>query len=100
MDHGFLLDVAKWVYPNGRRKEEFGRPHKLQPPVTFRPEIPCARTLWDGSVEIYAIGEDAALVAFRKTLAEGPIGAAVKGIEESEDSVHGRYNRFFIEHAE
>lgn len=51
----------------------------------------------DGTVEVYAIGEPAALDAFKGRLAEGPRSAVVEAVEESEMPVNERYKHFFIE---
>jgi acylphosphatase len=48
-------------------------------------------------VEIYAIGDEAALEEFKRRLAEGPRSARVTGIEESEEPVNKRYTMFVIE---
>ncbi len=56
------------------------------------------KNLCDGSVEVYAIGEESDLDAFKRQLAQGPIAASVASIEESEEAVRSDYNGFFIEH--
>jgi len=55
------------------------------------------RNLWDDTVEVYAIGDEASLEELKRHLAEGPRSARVTGIEESEEPVHSGYNRFVIE---
>jgi acylphosphatase len=55
------------------------------------------RNLDDGNVEAYAIGTEAELEEFHRHLAEGPRGARVTGVEESEAPVINRYKRFEIE---
>jgi acylphosphatase len=55
------------------------------------------KNLWDDTVEVYAIGDEASLEEFKRHLAEGPRAARVTGIEESDASVRSRYNRFVIE---
>ena len=55
------------------------------------------RNLWDDTVEVYAIGDEASLEELKRQLAEGPRSARVTGIEESEAAVKSRYNRFVIE---
>ena len=55
------------------------------------------KNLWDGNVEVYAIGSDLALKELRRHLAEGPRSARVTAIDESDESVDKRYNRFIIE---
>jgi len=55
------------------------------------------KNLWDDTVEVYAIGDEASLEELKRHLAEGPRGARVTGIEESETPVNSRYSRFVIE---
>ena len=55
------------------------------------------RNLWDDTVEVYAIGDEASLEELKRHLAEGPRSARVTGIEESEAAVRSRYTRFVIE---
>ena len=55
------------------------------------------KNLWDGNVEVYAIGDAAALDELKRQLAEGPRSARVAGIDESDEPVDKRYNRFVIE---
>jgi acylphosphatase len=55
------------------------------------------KNLADGNVEAYAIGEEAALEEFKRHLAEGPRGARVGGVEESEAPILSRYHQFVIE---
>jgi acylphosphatase len=55
------------------------------------------KNLWDGNVEVYAIGDAVALEELRRHLAEGPRSARVASVEESDASVDKRYNRFLIE---
>lgn len=55
------------------------------------------RNLADGNVEAYAIGEEVLLEEFRRHLAEGPRGARVSGVAESEAAVISRYKQFLIE---
>jgi acylphosphatase len=55
------------------------------------------RNLSTGSVEVYAVGEARVLETFKGRLAQGPFGARVAGIEESEEKVDERYSRFVIE---
>jgi acylphosphatase len=50
-----------------------------------------------GSVEAYAIGEPEVLDRFKLLLAEGPRGAIVTSVEESDESVSSRYTGFVIE---
>ncbi len=55
------------------------------------------KNLWDGSVEVYAIGDHAAMEEFKRQLAEGPRSAHVTNLAESDEAVEKRYNRFVIE---
>ncbi len=55
------------------------------------------KNLWDGNVEVYAIGAPAALEEFKRRLAEGPRSARVTSLEESGMPVDKTYNRFDIE---
>lgn len=56
-----------------------------------------AKNCWDGSVEVYAIGEAVALEEFKRHVAEGPRSARVTALEESDEPVNARYTRFVIE---
>ena len=55
------------------------------------------KNLWDGNVEVYAIGDAVALEELKIQLAEGPRSARVAAIDESDESVDKRYNRFIVE---
>ena len=55
------------------------------------------KNLWDGNVEVYAIGDAWALEELKHQLAEGPRSAHVTAIDESDEQVDKRYNRFVIE---
>jgi acylphosphatase len=55
------------------------------------------KNLWDGNVEVYAIGEAWALEELKRQLAEGPRSARVAAVDESDEPVDKRYNRFVIE---
>jgi acylphosphatase len=55
------------------------------------------KNLWDGNVEVYAIGTSASLEELKRHLADGPRSARVTGVEESDAPVEKRYNRFMIE---
>jgi len=55
------------------------------------------KNLWDGNVEVYAIGDLVALEEFKRQLAEGPRSAHVTSVTESDELVDKRYNRFVIE---
>ena len=55
------------------------------------------KNLWDGNVEVYAIGEAIALEELKRQLAEGPRSARVAAIDESDEPVDTRYSRFIIE---
>ena len=55
-----------------------------------------AKNLWGGNVEVYAIGNQAALEEFKRRLAEGPRSARVTNLEELDAPVDKSYNRFEI----
>ena len=55
-----------------------------------------AKNLWDGGVEVYAIGSPAVLEEFKRCLAEGPRSARVANLEESDEPLDKSYNRFEI----
>jgi len=55
------------------------------------------KNLWDGTVEVYAIGDADTLEQFKLRLAEGPRMARVTGVSETEAVVDKRYLRFMIE---
>ena len=55
------------------------------------------KNLWDGTVEVYAIGDAVSLEQFKVRLAEGPGAARVLGVSESDEAVDKRYVRFMIE---
>ena len=55
------------------------------------------KNLWDGSVEVYAIGDAMALEELKRHLAEGPRSGRVSAIDESDAPVDKRYTRFMIE---
>lgn len=55
------------------------------------------KNLWDGNVEVYAIGDAVALDELKRHLAEGPRSARVSAVDESDELVDKRYNRFMIE---
>ena len=55
------------------------------------------KNLWDGTVEVYAIGDAVSLEEFKLRLAEGPRMAHVTSVSESEEAVDKRYLRFMIE---
>jgi len=55
------------------------------------------KNLWNGEVEAYAIGDEAAIEEFKRLLAQGPPAARVKNIQESDVPVDKRYNHFVIE---
>jgi acylphosphatase len=55
------------------------------------------KNLWDGNVEVYAIGDAVALEEFKRQLAEGPRSARVAHITESDEPVDKRFNYFAIE---
>jgi acylphosphatase len=51
----------------------------------------------DGTVEVYAIGDQDALQEFKRQLAEGPRSAHVSRIDERDEDVDKRYTAFLIE---
>jgi acylphosphatase len=55
------------------------------------------KNCWDGSVEVYAVGDLMSLHEFRRNLAEGPRSARVTNIAESEEPVDKRRTTFVIE---
>jgi len=55
------------------------------------------KNLWDGNVEVYAIGDEVALEELKRQLAEGPRSGRVTAIDESDEPVDKRYSRFIIE---
>ena len=52
---------------------------------------------WDGSVEVYAIGDAEALDELKRNLAEGPRSSRVSGVDESDEVVNKQYKTFMIE---
>jgi len=55
------------------------------------------KNLWEGTVEVYAIGDAASLEKFKLRLAQGPRMAHVTGVRESDEAVDNRYHYFMIE---
>ncbi len=55
------------------------------------------KNLWDGNVEVYAIGNEVSLDEFKRHLQEGPRSARVSSVEEFDESVNDRYAGFAIE---
>jgi len=55
------------------------------------------KNLWDGNVEVYAIGDATALDEFKRQLAEGPRSARITAVDESDEPGNKRYNRFINE---
>jgi acylphosphatase len=55
------------------------------------------KNLWDGSVEVYAIGDSLSLEDFKLRLAEGPRSAYVTGVSESDEPVDPRCYGFTID---
>ena len=55
------------------------------------------KNLWDGSVEVYAIGDLPAIDELKRQLAEGPRSAHVTSIDETDEAVDARCRRFSIE---
>lgn len=56
-----------------------------------------AKNLWNGDVEIYAIGDEFQLEEFKRQLAEGPRSARVTNIQETDERVDKRCTGFLIE---
>ncbi len=57
------------------------------------------KNLWDGDVEVYAIGDVHAIEELKRQLAEGPRSAHVTSMDESDERVDERYHRFMIENS-
>jgi acylphosphatase len=55
------------------------------------------RNCADGTVEVYAIGDVAALETLKHRLAEGPRSAWVEAVQETEAPLNERYKDFSIE---
>jgi acylphosphatase len=55
------------------------------------------KNLWDGSVEVYAVGTESAVEDLKRQLAEGPRSSRVTSVDESDERVDERYRRFIIE---
>lgn len=55
------------------------------------------KNLWDGNVEVYAIGPETILEEFKRHLSEGPRGARVTNIDEFDEPLNNRYTKFMIE---
>jgi len=55
------------------------------------------KNLWDGNVEVYAMGDARSLEELKRQLAEGPRSARVAAVDESDEPVDTRYNRFIVE---
>lgn len=55
------------------------------------------QNLWNGDVEAYAIGDEAALEEFKRRLAEGPRSARVTRLEETDEPMNPKYKGFVIE---
>ena len=55
------------------------------------------KNLWDGRVEAYAIGDEATLEEFKRQLAQGPRGARVTSVDDSDAPLEKKYTRFVIE---
>ncbi len=53
------------------------------------------KNLWDGTVEVYAIGDQAGLEEFKRQLAAGPRSAHVTNVMESEETVSPRHAHAF-----
>lgn len=55
----------------------------VQRVATERKLAGCVKNLYDGAVEVYAIGSERQLDEFRADLERGPTGARVSRVEES-----------------
>jgi acylphosphatase len=55
------------------------------------------KNCWDGTVEVYAIGDADSLEELKRHLAEGPRSGRVSGIQETDEAVRKEYSRFMIE---
>ena len=55
------------------------------------------KNLWNGDVEVYAIGEEPQLDEFKRHLAEGPRMARVASVQENGEPVDKTYRSFLIE---
>jgi acylphosphatase len=56
-----------------------------------------AKNLWDGTVEVYAIGDAKSLEEFKNRLYQGPSMSRVTAIRESEEPVEQHWFGFTIE---
>jgi acylphosphatase len=52
---------------------------------------------WDGTVEVYAIGDAPTLEEFKRQLSDGPRSARVTSVQESDEPVRKEYSTFRIE---
>jgi acylphosphatase len=55
------------------------------------------KNLWDGTVEVYAIGDSTTLEALKLHLQEGPRSARVISVQETEEEVDPHRGTFSIE---
>jgi acylphosphatase len=55
------------------------------------------KNCWEGTVEVYAIGDEISLEEFKRHLAEGPRSARVSHIEECDEDIDERRTRFAVE---
>jgi acylphosphatase len=55
------------------------------------------KNTWEGTVEVYAVGDYVSLEEFKRRLADGPRSARVSHVEECDEDVNDRYTRFMIE---
>ena len=55
------------------------------------------RNLYDGRVEVYAVGDDGRLAKLRRELEAGPPAARVERIEERPAPIRDEYRDFVIE---
>ena len=55
------------------------------------------KNCWDGTVEVYAIGNEVSLEAFKRHLTEGSRSAHVTGVNETDEPVDKQCKTFMIE---
>ncbi len=54
------------------------------------------KNLWNGDVEVYAIGEETQLAELKRLLSEGPRMARVQSVAENEAPIDKAYKGFVI----
>jgi acylphosphatase len=55
------------------------------------------KNTWEGTVEVYAIGDKLSLEELKRHLVEGPRSARVAHVEEADENIDRRYTRFMVE---